>query len=69
MKLTAPIKALELSRRLFEQRGRPLLQQFNLLNVCAAGGANHHCPGEYAEESTLVPTAQVLADTAKKYLS
>ena len=32
-------------------------------------GANHHCPGEYVEESTLVPTAQVLADTAEKYLS
>lgn len=69
MKLTTPIKALELSRRLFEQRGRPLLQQLNLLNVCAVGGANHHCRGEYVEESTWVPTAQVLADTAKKYLS
>ena len=32
-------------------------------------GANHHYPGEYVEASTLVPTAQVLADTAKKYLS
>jgi len=32
-------------------------------------GANHHCPGEYVEESTLVPTAQVLAATAKKYLA
>ena len=30
-------KPLELSRRLFEQRGRPLLQQLNLLNVCAVG--------------------------------
>ncbi|RKU14672.1 hypothetical protein C6501_07970 [Candidatus Poribacteria bacterium] len=32
-------------------------------------GANHHCPGEYVEMSTLVPTAHVLADTGKKYLS
>ena len=31
-------------------------------------GANHHCPGEYVERSTLVPTAVVLADTAKNYL-
>lgn len=36
-KLTTPIKGLELSRRLFEQRGRPLLQQLNLFNVCAVG--------------------------------
>ena len=69
MKLTTPIKALELSRRLFEQRGRSLLQQLNLLNVCAVGGANHHCRGEYVEESTSVLTAQILADTAKKHLS
>ena len=31
------IKGLELSRRLFEQRGHPLLQQLDLLNVCAVG--------------------------------
>lgn len=31
------IKGLELSRRLFEQRGRPLLQQLGLLDVCAVG--------------------------------
>ena len=35
--MTISIKALELSRRLFEQRGHPLLQQLDLLNVCAVG--------------------------------
>ena len=35
--MTTPIQALELSRRLFEQRGRPLLQQLDLFNVCAVG--------------------------------
>ena len=31
------IKGLELSRRLFEQRGYPLLQRLDLLDLCAVG--------------------------------
>ena len=48
MKLTTRIKALELSRRLFEQRGRPLLQQLGLLNVCAVG-----CLGGTSQNANL----------------
>lgn len=46
--MTAPIKALELSRRLFERRGRPLLQQLDLLNVCAVG-----CFGGTSQNASL----------------
>lgn len=31
-------------------------------------GANHHCPGEYVETDTLLPTAEIYARTALSYL-
>ena len=35
--MRSPEQGLDLSRRLFEIRGRPLLQQLGLLDLCAAG--------------------------------
>ncbi|NKB68091.1 MAG: M20/M25/M40 family metallo-hydrolase [Candidatus Latescibacteria bacterium] len=32
-------------------------------------GADHHCPGEYVEQATLLPTARVYAETACRYLA
>jgi hypothetical protein len=44
----APNQGLELCRRLYQKRGRPLLQQLDLLDVCAVG-----CIGSTSQNARL----------------